>query len=78
MKLSSAIAAALWVAGFAVVLGGILIPRHGIPGLGVMLGMGGAVLQIRGFFSEHSDCLRQAFEYGRDHERGPAGVRPMR
>lgn len=80
IKLTTALAAGLWITGVGVVLLGMFANRTGVPALGVMIGMAATVTQIRGFFAEHNRCIRQAFEVGRDHERGlsRSEVRPLR
>lgn len=79
IRLTTACATAMWVIGVGLVIGGLVTNRNGLPGLGVMCAMAATLCQIRGYFAAHDRCIRQAFDLGRDHERGKkADVRQLR
>jgi hypothetical protein len=58
-----------WITGTALVIVGIITNRNGIPGLGIIFVAAGSVMNVRSFFAQHGECLRNAFEMGRDYER---------
>lgn len=90
VKLTAVISAVFWAAGFTLVVAGIVWPRPGIPGLGVLIGCIGAVLNVRGYsiqvcrhiqhtFDKHEESFRLGREYERGQlERTNGEVRPLR
>jgi hypothetical protein len=73
----SVFATALWVGGSVMVLLnaviGIEVGQVGLACIG-----GAMVLNVRGFFCRMHSEMRDAFQMGRDYERGQARVRAIR
>jgi hypothetical protein len=70
VKMTTVLSAVLWTTGTLVVIAGMWTEVYGLPGVGLLLAGAGGVLSIRGFVLHCQDHLRDAFEYGRDFERG--------
>lgn len=70
VKLTAVVAVVFWAAGFTLVSAGIVTEQPGLPGLGVLLGCVGGVLQVRGFCMQVCGHLDDVFEMGREYERG--------
>lgn len=75
IRVTTVLAAALWMAGVGMVVAGIMTGRNGIPALGVLLSMAGTTIQVRGFIASYEQRLKGAFELGREHERSLRSVR---
>lgn len=71
------VAATLWVIGSAMVVVSVFI-EPGLGHVGLALVAGGMVLHIRGFFLQFYSELKNAFELGREYERGAENVRSLR
>jgi hypothetical protein len=69
IRLTVVLAGACWLAGAAIVVVGILLSMYGVPAIGLMFCLAGAVLNIRSFTRSFADLLRDAFEGGREFER---------
>ena len=70
-------ASLLWALGMALIVLDILTSRD-TGELGLYATCAGGVLNIRGFFCSLHQRETNAFEIGRDYERGASGVRRMR
>lgn len=69
VSLRAVLAVTLWLLGVACILIQLTAPIA-VGHLGLLLAMGGATLHVRGFFCHLIEQERNAFELGRDHERG--------
>lgn len=77
VKLTAVLSVVFWAAGFVLVVSGIVSERPGIPGLGVLFGCVGAVLNVRGYSMKVCDHIKHTFDkyeesftMGREYERG--------
>lgn len=79
VSISWALAIALWTIGTMLVLWDLLAPVP-VGNLGVVIVTAATVLNIRAYFGDMHEYMRNAFELGRDYERARerSGVRSLR
>lgn len=77
ISLRAAIAAALWLAGTFLVLADIFT-KYEVGQLGLVTVGAAMVLNVRSFFCHMHRQMQDAFELGRDYERGESAVRSIR
>lgn len=70
VQLAAVISGVLWVAGAATVIAGVFTKTYGLPAVGLFSAGVAAVLNIRSFVLRMEERVRDAFELGRDYERG--------
>lgn len=70
VAVTSVVAVVLWVIGSITVLIGIVTRVYGVPAIGLLLAMGGGVMQVRSFVLRCDARMHEAFEMGRQHQRG--------
>lgn len=73
VRLAVVLAGAGWLAGAVIVALGIILRTYGVPAIGLICCMVGAVLNIRCFLGNDRVLLRDAFEGGREFERAKEG-----
>lgn len=78
VRVAAVISGVLWVTGAALVVAGVLTKVYGVPAVGLFTAGVAAVLNIRGFVLRMEERIRDAFDLGRDYERGQPPMRSVR